>query len=34
MHVWSIDIDDDEGKKIAVARCTLAIRPIGSSGAS
>jgi uncharacterized protein (TIGR00369 family) len=28
IHVWAIDIDDDEGKKVAVARCTLAIRPI------
>jgi uncharacterized protein (TIGR00369 family) len=26
MHVWTIDITDEEGKAIAVARCTLAIR--------
>ena len=32
VHVWTIDIDDEAGKKIAVARCTLAIRPIPSSG--
>ena len=28
MHVWSIDIEGDDGKKVAVARCTLAIRPL------
>jgi uncharacterized protein (TIGR00369 family) len=28
MHVWTIDIVDDEGVAIAIARCTLAIRPI------
>lgn len=28
MHVWAIDIDADDGRKVAVARCTLAIRPI------
>ena len=28
MHVWSIDLDGDDGKKVAVARCTLAIRPL------
>lgn len=26
MHVWGIDITDEAGKEIAVARCTLAIR--------
>jgi uncharacterized protein (TIGR00369 family) len=31
MHVWAIDIDGDDGKKVAVARCTLAVRPIASS---
>jgi 1,4-dihydroxy-2-naphthoyl-CoA hydrolase len=31
VHVWSIDIDDDDGKKVAVARCTLAIRPASKS---
>jgi 1,4-dihydroxy-2-naphthoyl-CoA hydrolase len=30
MHVWTIDIDGDDGKKVAVARCTLAIRPLAS----
>lgn len=27
-HVWGIDIDDQDGVKVAVARCTLAIRPL------
>jgi 1,4-dihydroxy-2-naphthoyl-CoA hydrolase len=27
MHVWTIDIDDQDGERVAVARCTLAIRP-------
>ena len=27
MHVWSIDIADEDGKLVAVARCTIAIRP-------
>lgn len=31
MHVWTIDIVDDEGVAVAVARCTLAIRPIRPS---
>lgn len=26
MHVWGIDITDEDGNRIAVARCTLAIR--------
>jgi uncharacterized protein (TIGR00369 family) len=30
MHVWVIDIETDDGKKVAAARCTLAIRPIPS----
>jgi uncharacterized protein (TIGR00369 family) len=29
MHVWAIDLADEQGEKVAVARCTLAIRPIG-----
>ena len=28
MHVWTIDIEGDDGKMVAVARCTLAIRPV------
>lgn len=28
MHVWNIDIVDAEGEAVAVARCTLAIRPL------
>ncbi len=26
MHVWSIEVADEDGKLIAVARCTIAIR--------
>ena len=32
IHVWSIDIEGDDGKMIAVARCTLAVRPTRQSG--
>lgn len=32
MHVWSIEITDEEEKLIAVARCTIAIRS-GKQGA-
>ena len=32
VHVWTIDIDDEAGKKVAVARCTLAIRPLPGGG--
>ena len=28
LHVWNIDITDQDGSAIAVARCTLAIRPL------
>ena len=28
LHVWNIDIIDQEGVAVAVARCTLAIRPM------
>lgn len=27
VHVWGIDVVSDDGKQVAVARCTLAIRP-------
>lgn len=27
LHVWNIVIEDEDGKAIAVARCTLAVRP-------
>lgn len=33
LHVWSIDLVDQDGKKIAVARCTLAVRPRKRDGA-
>jgi 1,4-dihydroxy-2-naphthoyl-CoA hydrolase len=29
VHVWAIDINDQDGGAVAVARCTLAIRPLG-----
>ncbi|MDQ4124685.1 MAG: PaaI family thioesterase [Actinomycetota bacterium] len=32
MHVWSVDIVDEEGELVAVARCTLAIRRVGERG--
>ena len=32
VHVWSIDIADENGKLIAVARCTIAIREMGTQG--
>lgn len=28
MHVWQIDVTQEDGKLVAVARCTLAIRDI------
>lgn len=28
MHVWGIDLVDQDGVMVAVARCTLAIRPL------
>jgi 1,4-dihydroxy-2-naphthoyl-CoA hydrolase len=28
VHVWSIDLDDETGTRVAVARCTLAIRDL------
>ena len=33
LHVWSIDVADENGKLIAVARCTVAIRKTGEQGA-
>ena len=33
LHVWSIDLVDQNGTKIAVARCTLAVRPWKKDGA-
>lgn len=32
LHVWSVDIVDEEGELVAVARCTLAIRRVGERG--
>ena len=31
MHVWHIDVTDEEDKQVAVARCTLAIRDIADA---
>ena len=31
MHVWGISIEDEDGKAVAVARCTLAIRILPGS---
>ena len=30
MHVWGIDLVGEDGKQVAVARCSLAIRPLAS----
>lgn len=32
MHVWNIDITDQDGGAVAVARCTLAIRSFNDNG--
>lgn len=31
LHVWNIEIVDQDGAAVAVARCTLAIRPVPGS---
>ena len=28
IHVWTIDIEDQDGVKVAIARCTLSVRPV------
>ena len=28
VHVWAIDIQDEQGKMVAISRCTLAIREL------
>jgi uncharacterized protein (TIGR00369 family) len=28
VHVWAIDIQDEQGKMVAISRCTLAIRDL------
>lgn len=30
VHVWTIDLADEQGRLVAVARCTLAIRPFSA----
>jgi uncharacterized protein (TIGR00369 family) len=32
MHVWGIEIVGDDGKTVAVARCTIAIRKLNQQG--
>lgn len=32
LHVWTVDIVDEDEKLVAVARCTLAIRRLGERG--
>ncbi|MGH2818942.1 MAG: PaaI family thioesterase [Actinomycetota bacterium] len=32
IHVWSIDLVDGNGELVAVARCTLAVRPLQRKG--
>lgn len=32
MHVWTIDIEGEDGKLVAVARCTVAIRKADEQG--
>lgn len=27
LHVWGVDLTDEDGRLVAVARCALAIRP-------
>ncbi|HEY7873585.1 MAG TPA: PaaI family thioesterase [Actinomycetota bacterium] len=34
IQVWGIDIVGDDGKPVAVARCTLAVRPISDGDGS
>lgn len=31
MHVWQIDLTDEDGTAVAVARCTLAIRKVAEA---
>jgi uncharacterized protein (TIGR00369 family) len=28
LHVWTIEIVDEDGRPVAVARCTIAVRPV------
>ena len=28
MHVWTIEVEDEQGKMVAIARCTLAVRDL------
>ncbi len=32
VHVWGVDIADQDGELVAVARCTLALRPLAATG--
>jgi 1,4-dihydroxy-2-naphthoyl-CoA hydrolase len=31
LHVWTVDVVDEDGGPVAAARCTVAIRPLGPS---
>lgn len=33
LHVWAIDVVDDDDERVAVARCTLAIRKLPAASA-
>jgi 1,4-dihydroxy-2-naphthoyl-CoA hydrolase len=30
LHVWTIDVMDEDGGRVATARCTIAVRPVAS----
>jgi 1,4-dihydroxy-2-naphthoyl-CoA hydrolase len=30
LHVWTIDVMDENGGRVATARCTIAVRPVAS----
>lgn len=32
IHVWNVDLSDENGERVAVARCTLAVRPLPKEG--
>jgi uncharacterized protein (TIGR00369 family) len=34
VHVWGIEVVGEDGRAVAVARCTLAVRPIAGSQSS
>lgn len=30
VHVWNIDLNDEDGAAVAIARCTVVVRPLSS----